>query len=224
MITVESAGLHPTKMITIKHKPTIDTYFIIMKRLQSLLRCTVLCALASSLTGEKVGEYVLEEDSAPYVKSKVMLSLGNENFMQRSLQESLEEITQGTQRCWSTRDEDHPNKYCIFSQTPRDEAFLSLSCPTTDYDLAECACTIGIGDAEDAPNTPTCWKCGFCNDGSLAYDCRNVAEGTCIGRTCGGDCVSSYTDPPNLFLSGGSKLKTSLVVASLLLLTVATLV
>eukprot|EP00980_Cylindrotheca_fusiformis_P017650 scaffold5529_cov117-Cylindrotheca_fusiformis.AAC.27 len=90
------------------------------------------------------------------------------------------ELTEG--QCWSTRDDRKPNRYCIFDDTPRNGAFLSLSCPTTSDDLTQCGCTIGIGDSGDAPNTDTCGKCGFCIDGSLAYDCRNVAEGTCIGR------------------------------------------
>jgi hypothetical protein len=109
------------------------------------------------------------------VQSNSKISMGTETFAHRSL-----ELSEG--QCWSTRDDRKPNRYCIFDDTPREGAFLSLSCPTSRDDLTQCGCTIGIGDSEDAPNTGTCWKCGFCRDGSLAYDCRNVAEGTCIGR------------------------------------------
>lgn len=114
-------------------------------------------------------------DDSSFIESDSKISSGQESFAQRSL-----ELSQG--QCWSTRDDRKPNRYCIFDDTPRIGAFLSLSCPTTRDDLSQCGCTIGIGDSEDAPNTETCWKCGFCRDGSLAYDCRNVAEGTCIGR------------------------------------------
>ena len=117
--------------------------------------------------------------SSELLEVSMIIPTWNENAEERSLREL--QLTQG--KCWSTRDDRKPNRYCMFEDTPRSGAFLSLSCPTTREDsVAQCQCTIGIGDSQDAPNTDTCWKCGFCRDGSLAYDCRNVAEGTCIGR------------------------------------------
>mmetsp|Transcript_14844 Transcript_14844/g.35978 ORF Transcript_14844/g.35978 Transcript_14844/m.35978 type:complete len:196 (-) Transcript_14844:1725-2312(-) len=126
------------------------------------------------------------------------------------------QLTEG--KCWSTRDDRKPNRYCMFEDTPRSGAFLSLSCPLSREDsMAQCQCTIGIGDSQDAPNTATCWKCGFCRDGSLAYDCRNVAEGTCIGRNCLDECLSSFNEPEDLLLgSSVNKAASFLVVPTIL--------
>ena len=185
-----------------------------MSKLQLFLQIAFLFLLLSSVPGEAT------ETTPPLVLNRVLLSLGTESFSQRS----LDELSAFTSKCWSTRDERNPNRYCVFSDTPRDGTFLSLSCPTTKDDLSQCSCSIGIGDAQDAPNTDTCWKCGFCRDGSLAYDCRNVAEGICIGRTCLDDCVSSYDDPQNLMLeSGGSKVPTSWIIVSMSLLSTASM-
>jgi hypothetical protein len=102
--------------------------------------------------------------------------------------------------CWSTENERQPNRYCIFDDTPRENTFLMLSCPDTRDDLSRCHCTIGVGEPEEAPDTPTCLKCGFCTDGTLAYDCRNVADGSCIGMNCRGQCISSLLEPQDLLL------------------------
>ena len=118
----------------------------------------------------------------------------------RSLQSTDEKI-----KCWSTENERKPNRYCTFDDTPRPGTFLVLSCPNSnDDDLSKCQCTVGVGEPEEAPNTDTCLKCGFCKDGTLAYDCRKVAEGTCIGRNCLGDCISSLTESDDLKLNSGS--------------------
>ncbi|CAJ1937708.1 unnamed protein product [Cylindrotheca closterium] len=145
--------------------------------------------------------------SSSELEVSMILPTWNENAQERSLREL--QLTQG--KCWSTRDDRKPNRYCMFEDTPRSGAFLSLSCPTTrdDYSMAQCQCTIGIGDSQDAPNTNTCWKCGFCRDGSLAYDCRNVAEGTCIGRNCLDECLSSFNEPEDLLLGSDANKKAS---------------
>ena len=95
--------------------------------------------------------------------------------------------------CYTTANPNRPDRYCIIDNTPRDDLFLIITCPTTDSrdEYHECACTIGVGDPLDAPNTDTCLKCGFCTDNTLAYDCRNVADGNCIGVNCRGECISS---------------------------------
>jgi hypothetical protein len=104
-------------------------------------------------------------------------------------------------RCYSTNDDRRPNRYCTFADAPREGTFLMLACPDSKGDdLSLCECTIGVGKPEEAPNTDTCSDCGFCTDGTLAYDCRNVAEGTCIGRNCRGDCVSSMEEPEDLLI------------------------
>jgi hypothetical protein len=112
-------------------------------------------------------------------------------------------------------------RYCVFDNTPRNQTvsidrvileapcwlfrtvsvvswfcpvfkFLLLSCPDSrGEDLSKCECEIGIGFSEDAPDTPTCRSCSFCSDGTLNYNCENVAGGTCIGRTCDGSCIVS---------------------------------
>ncbi len=67
-----------------------------------------------------------------------------------------------------------------------------ISCPDSrGENLYQCACSIGVGDPVDAPNTPTCDKCSFCEDETLSYNCQNVATGTCIGRNCGDECIAS---------------------------------
>jgi hypothetical protein len=97
--------------------------------------------------------------------------------------------------CYTTGEDakDAPDRYCIIDNTPREDLFLILACPTTNSreEYHECACAIGVGNPNDAPNTETCLKCGFCKDSSLAYDCRNIADGNCIGVNCRGECISS---------------------------------
>ena len=97
-------------------------------------------------------------------------------------------------------------RYCSFDDTPREETFLQLACPDSKgEDLQLCYCTIGVGEPAQAPGTDTCDQCTFCADGSLAYDCRNVAEGTCIGRSCNGECISDVDEPKDL--SGAKSLQ-----------------
>jgi hypothetical protein len=97
--------------------------------------------------------------------------------------------------CFSSLESDQSNRYCIFDNIPEEETFLVLACPTTDVayqeDFVKCACAIGVGEPDEAPNTDTCSKCTFCKDSTMAYDCRNVADGTCIGINCNGECISS---------------------------------
>lgn len=96
-------------------------------------------------------------------------------------------------QCYTTGDQ-RSSRYCTVDNTPRQDTFLVLACPTSTDDYSKCACAIGIGNPEDAPDTLTCDQCNFCKDQSLAFDCRNVAEGTCIGYNCKGECISS-TEP-----------------------------
>jgi hypothetical protein len=144
------------------------------------LQLLVFCFSAAIRAEKDVDLIVFEAMMAkPQEESNVRITLGDKPFTQRFLEEDLY-AREG--KCFSTRDDRKPNRYCMFENTPRGGAFLSLSCPTSRNDLRACGCEIGIGASKDAPNTPTCNLCGFCKDGSLAYDCRNVAEGSCIGR------------------------------------------
>ena len=130
--------------------------------------------------------------------------VGTISLRQEQVNNDLHRILQGADtpsgeqqadaNCYSSIDRDKPNRYCVIDDSPRENTFLVLACPTIsgDNDYSNCACAVGIGEPEDAPNTETCTKCTFCSrDSTLAYDCRNVAEGTCIGINCNGECVSS---------------------------------
>jgi hypothetical protein len=95
--------------------------------------------------------------------------------------------------------------------------FLVLSCPDSrGEDLSQCECEIGIGFSEDAPNTPTCRFCSFCSDGTLNYNCDNLAGGTCIGRTCEGSCIVSLDYSAAVMRT--TSILVSWITASLLLL------
>lgn len=110
------------------------------------------------------------------------------------------------------------DRYCTFDNIPRESTFLAMQCPDSrGEDLSKCHCTIGIGEPEEAPNTDTCDQCAFCSDGTLAYDCRNVAEGTCIGRKCNGDCISSTEAPVDILSEAWTpELSSTLTAATLL--------
>lgn len=140
---------------------------------------SLIAAVFFSILNTAVIVIAADEQVAIFEQEQPQSILKTTPWNDRALMRELQ-LTEG--KCWSTRDDRNPNRYCMFEDTPRSGAFLSLSCPTARDDMAKCQCTIGIGDSQDAPNTDTCWKCGFCRDGSLAYDCRNIAEGTCIGR------------------------------------------
>jgi hypothetical protein len=116
----------------------------------------------------------------------------------RSLQDAVFEDESA--QCYTTGGKT-PSRYCTVDDTPRDGTFLVLACPTSTDDYSKCACAIGIGNSEDAPATRTCDQCNFCKDQSLAYDCRNVAEGTCIGYNCNGECISSLEPEEDLILT-----------------------
>jgi hypothetical protein len=102
--------------------------------------------------------------------------------------------------CYKTVSET-PARFCTVDNTPREGTFLVLACPTTSEDYSKCACEIGVGNPEDAPDTLTCNQCNFCKDQSLAFDCRNVATGTCIGFNCKGECISSLEPEEDLVLT-----------------------
>lgn len=136
-------------------------------------------------------EALMSRSEQDFVDIEDKISIDMEDIYGRSL---VAEEYESKERCWSTENERHPNRYCIFDETPREGTFLMLSCPDTKDDLSRCQCTIGVGDPEEGPNTRTCLKCGFCSDGKLAFDCRNVADGTCIGMNCRGECVSSLVE------------------------------
>jgi hypothetical protein len=108
---------------------------------------------------------------------------------------TLQGTNTSTAVCYTSLESDQPSRYCIFDDTPQEDTFLVLACPTTDVEFTEdfvkCACAIGVGEPDEAPNTETCSKCTFCKDSTMAYDCRNVADGTCIGINCNGECISS---------------------------------
>jgi hypothetical protein len=155
------------------------------------------------------------EQDAVAVETKNKISMNADDDGGRSLQ-----LVDDSAQCYSTQNERQPNRYCLFEDTPREHTFLVLSCPNTEHDLSQCHCTIGVGEPEEAPNTDTCWKCAFCNDGTLAYDCRNVAEGTCIGRNCQGECVSSQNEPEDLLIESSAAMVGVSVCAYLLLVTI----
>jgi hypothetical protein len=158
-----------------------------------LLLSTILACIANTSAVDLIAFEVLMTRSKQDSESKI--SMNPEDIDGRSLQAPDDKT-----ECWSTENERQPNRYCIFDDTPREDTFLVLSCPDTRDDLSRCHCTIGVGESEDAPNTPTCSKCGFCRDGTLAYDCRNVADGSCIGMNCRGQCISSLLEPQDLLL------------------------
>jgi hypothetical protein len=106
-------------------------------------------------------------------------------------------------QCYTTSGKS-PSTYCTVDDTPREGTFLILTCLTTTDDYSKCVCEVGIGNPEDAPGTPTCTQCNFCKDQSLAYDCRNVAEGSCIGLNCEGECISDTEVEEDLKLTDTS--------------------
>jgi hypothetical protein len=104
------------------------------------------------------------------------------------------------------------SRYCTVDNTPRKDTFLILACPEfnkAESDYSKCACAIGIGNPEEAPDTETCVQCNVCKDQSLAYDCRNVADGTCIGYNCNGECISSREQEEDLELTDESSAVTT---------------
>ena len=145
---------------------------------------------------------LFEEDTYDPSFSKVQMDKLEEQDSDISL-ERFQRILQGDTapssqqeneaNCYTSIDREKPNRYCIIDNTPREHTFLVLACPSIadDNDYSNCACAVGIGEPDDAPGTETCNKCTFCRDSTLAYDCRNVAEGTCVGINCRGECVSS---------------------------------
>ena len=121
------------------------------------------------------------------------------SFSDLVMERQLSQAYNISAQCYTTGNAQHPNKFCSVANTPRQGTFLMIACPTAKTnDYSQCSCSIGVGKPEQAPNVVTCDQCMFCKDQSLAYDCRNVADGTCIGMTCGGQCVSSYLPLGNL--------------------------
>mmetsp|Transcript_9514 Transcript_9514/g.25867 ORF Transcript_9514/g.25867 Transcript_9514/m.25867 type:complete len:222 (-) Transcript_9514:1308-1973(-) len=111
-----------------------------------------------------------------------------------TLRRNLQDSTISSANCYTDTSTGTDNRYCTIPNTPRQDTFLVLACPQFDPALqnyADCECTIGVGQLEDAPNTDTCFKCAFCKDNALAYDCRNVAQGSCVGVNCKGECIAS---------------------------------
>jgi hypothetical protein len=130
-----------------------------------------------------------QEETFPESTSKIRMDVENQIIL-----DTTNRYLQGVDdtECYSVQS-DKENRYCIVDDTPRNDTFLILACPSfSQGGYSECACTIGIGDPDQAPNTETCSRCSFCKDSTLAYDCRNVAEGTCIGFNCRGECISSF--------------------------------
>ena len=58
----------------------------------------------------------------------------------------------------------------------------------------------------------SCTRCFFCPDGTLSYNCDNVARGTCIGRNCGDECLASVE-----FSCTGPSLSTTMVATGIVL-------
>ena len=72
-------------------------------------------------------------------------------------------------------------------------ATVFLDCPT---DVAECqSCSIVV-TADSTPNEidlqndPQCQSCSICSD-TIAFDCSNIAEGSCVMQDCDGTCTPS---------------------------------
>lgn len=88
---------------------------------------------------------------------------------------------------------------CVQEDFPGDGfSTVFLDCPVSSPTVLDClSCTIlgGLGEVDPA-NAPQCSSCSLCSD-SIAFDCSNIGEGTCIRRDCAGNCFGSGGSNPN---------------------------
>lgn len=100
---------------------------------------------------------------------------------------------------------DVPTDNFLFAVCATDITFTE---PTSD----NCLCAVALGTLDDIDNVEFCDVCVFNptadrSDGqwTFQYNCQNLLQGPCIGRTANGDCisnVSSNTSPgsPSVFV------------------------